>query len=119
MPGPRLRRYIRLETTDPVFDVIYAMAAQQYPGASTGPAAIAREILLAGLGSDLASITRSQARRAAYLDTLVFMKTRLGRAMKEIGQTLEQDGVTFEALAAAEKATVNSDLTPPEGLDHA
>lgn len=110
MPRPA-KRTLAVDTTDPVFDVVYEIAQQQYPGARSGPGTVLRELCITALASgDVNSVARATARRLAYLDGLAYIRANLGHALSEIGAKMRADAQATEALLNAEKATMIGDV---------
>ena len=97
--GPK--RFIRIDTTDPVFDPIYDLAARSYPGAVGGPSAVTRELVMTSLGQDASDATRISGRRLAYLAGMTFIRLRLSSALSEIASQVQADGIATESMNAA------------------
>ena len=107
---PAAKRIIRLDLTDPVFDGIFTLAAQTYPGQVSGAAMITRELIMQSIGFNVEQATRATSRRLAYLDALITARNHVGKAMIELGRKLEADGVLAEAQRLAEDPHRSEDL---------
>lgn len=91
------KRKVQLDVSDAAFDPIFDLADRTYPGVPGRVSAVARELLLMALGWDPLEATRQSARRMAYLDAMVIVRSGLGRAMIELAHKIEASGVVAEA----------------------
>jgi hypothetical protein len=104
-----LKRKAQVDLTDAAFDPIFALAERTYPGVPGRVSAVVRELLLTAIGQDMTTAARSTARRIAYLDAMVVTRTYMGRAMLELGQRLQAEGVIAESQRLDEMSKIGND----------